>query len=274
VWPGSACPTCREEIRFYDNVPMFSWLVLRGRCRNCKAPISPRYLLVELLTGVLFLFCFLEFGLSLSTLKYCVFCFLIVGLVFIDAEWKLLPDQLTLTGLVVGIAFSIIVPVNDFLAQILPTHMDMSVGGNCWRLVSLGDSVLGAVVGASFIYGVGEIYLRARGVQGMGFGDVKLMAMVGAFLGTRLTVVTLFGASLVGSLFGLTAVLNVWCIRTRRRVERNHEPFAVARRRAWHSASLVYRFYQIPFGVFLGSVALIALFFGNALLRRYWSLYG
>src|SRR5580704_2147774 len=102
VTPRSACPECKEPIALYDNVPVFSWLVLRGRCRNCKAPISPRYLLVELLTGVLFLLCFLEFGLTLSTLKYCVFSFLIIGLVFIDAEWKLLPDKLTLTGLVIG----------------------------------------------------------------------------------------------------------------------------------------------------------------------------
>jgi leader peptidase (prepilin peptidase) / N-methyltransferase len=273
VWPGSACPDCKSPIHFYDNVPVFSWLVLRGRCRNCKAPISPRYLLVELFTGVLFLLCFLEFGLSMSTLKYCVFSFLIIGLVFIDAEWKLLPNKLTLTGLVVGLGFSLFVPVNDFLGQIMPSFMYSSLGGNSWRLVSLMDSALGALVGASFIYGVGEIYLRARGVEGMGFGDVKLMAMVGSFLGVRLTVITLFGASLVGSLFGLAMILNVWRKRTRRRVVRNHEPLAVARKRAWQSASMVYRFYQIPFGVFLGSMALFSLFFGNALLRGYWGLF-
>ena len=228
---------------------------------------------MELLTGVLFLLCFLEFGLSLSTLKYCVFSFLIIGLVFIDAEWKLLPDKLTLTGLVVGLASSLFVPVNDFIGQIMPSFMHSSLGGNSWRLVSFMDSALGALVGASFIYGVGEIYLRARGVEGMGFGDVKLMAMVGSFLGVRLTVITLFGASLVGSLFGLAMILNVWRKRTQRRVVRNHEPMGVARKRAWQSASMVYRFYQIPFGVFLGSMALFSLFFGNALLRGYWGLF-
>jgi leader peptidase (prepilin peptidase)/N-methyltransferase len=225
-----------------------------------------------LLTGLLFLLCFQEFGLSLSTLKYCVFSFLIIGLVFIDAEWKLLPDKLTLTGLGIGLVFSLLVPVNDFLEQIMPSFMTMSLGDNSWRLVSLMDSALGAVVGASFIYGVGEIYLRARGVEGMGFGDVKLMAMVGSFLGVRLTVLTLFGASLVGSLFGLATILNVWRKRTRRRQVRNHEPLAVARKRAWHSASMVYRFYQIPFGVFLGSMALFALFFGKDVLRHYLGL--
>ena len=273
MWPGSACPKCKTPIHFYDNVPVFSWLILRGRCRNCKEPISPRYVLVELLTGLLFLLCFLEFGLSLSTLKYCVFSFLIIGLVFIDAEWKLLPDKLTLTGLGIGLAFSLLIPVNDFLEQIMPSFMQMSLGDNSWRLVSFMDSALGAVVGASFIYGVGEIYLRARGVEGMGFGDVKLMAMVGSFLGVRLTVLTLFGASLVGSFFGLAMILNVWRKRTRRRQVRNHESLPIARKRAWQSASMVYRFYQIPFGVFLGSMALFALFFGNAVLRRYWGLF-
>jgi leader peptidase (prepilin peptidase) / N-methyltransferase len=273
VWPGSACPKCKSPIHAYDNIPVFSWLILRGRCRNCKEPISPRYLFVELLTGILFLLCFLEFGLTLSTLKYCVFSFLIVGLVFIDAEWKLLPDKLTLTGLAIGLGFSVFVPVNDFLEQIWPSFLQASLGGNSWRVVSLMDSALGALVGASFIYGVGEIYLRARGVEGMGFGDVKLMAMVGSFLGVRLTVITLFGGSLVGSLFGLAMIVNVWRKRTARRLARNHEPVAIARKRAWHSATLVYRFYQIPFGVFLGSMALFALFFGNALLKGYWGLF-
>lgn len=274
VWPGSACPKCNTPIHFYDNVPVLSWLILRGKCRTCKAPISPRYLFVELLTAVFFLFCFLEFGPTLSTLKYCIFSFLIIGLVFIDAEWKLLPDKLTLTGLVIGVIFSLFVPVNDFLEQMVPVFTNSSFhAGFSPRFLSLLDSGLGALVGASFIYGVGEIYLRARGIEGMGFGDVKLMAMVGAFLGVRLTVLTLFGASLVGSLFGLAMILNVWRKRTRRRLRRNHEPLTVARKRAWQSASMVYRFYQIPFGVFLGGMALFALFFGNVLLHSYWGLF-
>ncbi len=107
----------------------------------------------------------------------------------------------------------------------------------------------------------------------MGLGDVKLMAMVGAFLGVRLTVLTIFGASLVGSLFGLGTILAVWSKRTRRRMARNREPANMARRRAWRSAKTVYRHYEMPFGVFLGAMAIVAFFFGPALLRWYWGSY-
>src|ERR1019366_1271801 len=122
------------------------------------------------------------------------------------------------------------------------------------------------------IYGAGAIYLRARGVEGMGFGDVKLMAMVGAFLGLKLTVFTLFTASIAGSFFGLGTVLVVWSKRTRRRMARQHESARVARRRAWESAAIALRRHQMPFGVFLGGMAMIAFFFGNQMLRWYWGL--
>ena len=127
-------------------------------------------------------------------------------------------------------------------------------------------------MGASFIYGAGAIYLRARGVEGMGFGDVKLMAMIGAFLGIRLTILTIFGASVVGSLAGISTVLIVWVKRTRRRMQRNHESASLARRRGWESASIALRRFPMPFGVFLGSMAMMASFFGNRLLVWYWRL--
>jgi leader peptidase (prepilin peptidase)/N-methyltransferase len=143
-----------------------------------------------------------------------------------------------------------------------------------WRIWSLSDSLLGAAVGASFLYGAAAIYLRARGVEGMGFGDVKLMAMIGAFLGTRLTVLTIFTASLAGSLFGLSTVLAVWMKRLRRihaRTARSRISPDDARRRAWQSARLALRFYELPFGVFLGGMALVSFVFGNRLLHWYWS---
>src|SRR5208337_4319959 len=120
VTPRSACPQCKHPIAFYDNLPVLSWLILRGRCRNCKTRISPRYLLIELLTGGLFLACFGFFGLTISTLKYCVFSFLLLGLIFSDAETKLLPDKMTVPGLVLGVIFSLLVPVNDLASQFLP----------------------------------------------------------------------------------------------------------------------------------------------------------
>ena len=273
VLPSSKCPKCNSAIKFYDNIPVLGWLVLRGRCRRCHAPISPRYIVVELLTGLLFLACYAKLGLTLAALKCCVLGFLLLGLIFTDAETKLLPDKLTLPGLAIGLLFSLFVPVNDLASQLLPGIISLPVSSDIsWHLLSLIDALFGAAIGASFIYGAGAIYMRWRGVEGMGFGDVKLMAMVGAFLGLRLTVLTIFTATLAGSLFGVSTVFVVWMKRTHRRIVRNHEPAAQARKRAWQSASVVYRYYQMPFGVFLGSMALVAFFFGQQFLRWYWGL--
>jgi len=273
ITPRSACPKCKQLIALYDNLPVLSWLILRGHCRHCKTSISPRYLIIELLTGLLFVGCYWYFGLTLSTLKYCTFGFLLIGLIFTDAETKLLPDKLTLTGLALGILLSLFVPVSDLISQLLPGIINLPFSGDISaRLLSLLDSLLGAAVGASFIYGAGAIYLRWRGTEGMGFGDVKLIAMIGAFLGLKLTVFTIFTASLAGSMFGITTVLVVWMKRTHRFAKRLASAQA-ARQRAWQSAQVVYRNYQMPFGVFLGSMALVALFFGERFLRwygRFW----
>jgi leader peptidase (prepilin peptidase)/N-methyltransferase len=271
--PRSACPGCKQPIAFYDNIPILSWLILHGRCRNCKTKISARYLFIEALTGALFLACYACFGLTLATLKFCTFGFLLLGLIFTDAETKLLPDKLTLTGLGLGVFFSLLVPVNDLATQFVPGMISLPFSAElATRLLSLADSLLGAALGASFIYGAGAMYLRWRGTEGMGFGDVKLMALVGAFLGVKLTIFTIFTASLAGSLFGLAAVLVVWMKRTRRFMRR-FPSLRAARQRGWQSAQMMYRHYQMPFGVFLGSMALVALFVGNQFLRwygRFW----
>ncbi|PYV48846.1 MAG: prepilin peptidase [Acidobacteria bacterium] len=257
VHPGSACPKCGKAIQFYDNIPVLSWLILRGKCRNCSTPITPRYLIVELLTGCVFLVCYWHFGLSLATLKCAIFGFLLLGLIFTDAETRLLPDKMTLSGLVIGLIFSWFVPVNDLLSALLPGVLQVPVSLHfSYRLYSFLDATLAAVIGASFLYGAGAIYLRARGVQGMGFGDVKLMAMIGSFVGLRLTILTIFAASLAGSAFGLSTVLAVWVKRTARRKRAFHETSAVARKRAWPSAMIALRRYQMPFGVFLGTMGL------------------
>jgi leader peptidase (prepilin peptidase)/N-methyltransferase len=272
VQPRSACPRCEQPIAFYDNVPIVSWLILRGRCRRCQAPISPRYLAIELLTGALFLACYMHFGLTLATLKYCTFGFLLLGLMFTDAETQLLPDKMTLPGLAMGLGFSLVIPVNDLVSEILPGLVRLSASNGGWRLLSLLDAITGAALGASFLYGAGAIYLRARGHEGMGFGDVKLMAMVGAFLGVRLTIFTIFAASIAGSLFGLWTLCAVWMKRTRRRMLRLHESAPQARRRAWGSATIALQRFPVPFGVFLSGMAMVALFFGNHLLGWYWRL--
>jgi len=143
-----------------------------------------------------------------------------------------------------------------------------------WRLASLLDSLMGAAVGAAFIYGAGLLYLKWKGVEGMGFGDVKLMAMIGSFLGMRMTIFIIFVAAVAGSFFGLVLILIVWRKRLRRRLQRGHEPPQIARRRAWQSAKLLYRQFEIPFGSFLGSVALLVLFYGDDLIRWYMKLFG
>jgi leader peptidase (prepilin peptidase) / N-methyltransferase len=271
VTPRSACPHCGNLIPLYHNLPVLSWLLLRGKCRSCNQPISPRYLVIELLTGVLFLGCYAHFGLTLAALKSVVLGYLLLGLVFTDAETKLLPDAMTLPGLALGIAFSLVVPVNDLASRIMPGLISTAMRSEIsWRLWSLSDSLLGAAVGASFLYGAAAIYLRARGVEGMGFGDVKLMALIGAFLGTRLTVLTIFASSLAGSLFGLSTVFAVWRKRVRRIAAARGASSPDARRRAWQSARLALRYYEMPFGVFLGGMALLSFLFGNRLLHWYW----
>jgi leader peptidase (prepilin peptidase)/N-methyltransferase len=276
VAPRSACPHCGDPIPLYHNLPVLSWLILRGKCRSCKQPISPRYLAIEVLTGLLFLGCYAHFGLTLAALKCAVLGYLLLGLIFTDAETKLLPDAMTLPGLALGILFSLVVPVNDLASRIMPGMVSPAMRMSSeisWRMWSLADSLLGAAVGASFLYGAAAIYLRARGVEGMGFGDVKLMAMIGAFLGTKLTVLTIFASSLAGSLFGLSTVLAVWMKRTRRIQARGTSSgisLKDARRRAWQSARLALRYYEMPFGVFLGCMALLSFLFGDRLLHWYW----
>ncbi|MGA2962408.1 MAG: prepilin peptidase [Candidatus Korobacteraceae bacterium] len=261
VSPRSACPKCGKQIAAYDNVPVLSWLWLRGHCRHCHTRITPRYMIVELTLGLLFFACFAEFGLQAETLKWCTFSFLLLGLIFTDAETHLLPDKLTLPGLALGFAWSLMTVVPG------PLGFYFNPGASRAPLLSLGDAFIGATVGAGLIYGTAAIYLRLRGVEGMGLGDVKLMAMVGAFLGAPLTLFVLATASIFGGLFGAMVVFNIFrkrLLRYRRSAGASHQ---VAR--AWQSASLSLRFYEIPFGVLLGSMAFFALFAGQRFLIWY-----
>jgi leader peptidase (prepilin peptidase) / N-methyltransferase len=272
VRPRSACPACQAPIAAYDNIPVLSWLMLRGKCRHCKVQISPRYVAVELLTGCLFALSYYASLESLEPIAYaikmCVFSFLLIGLVFTDAETKLLPDLLTKPGIVLGLLLSIFVPVEG-PAQALTARW----GEFDWRLVSFINSVAGAVFGAAFILGVAFLYQALRGVEGMGMGDAKLMAMIGAFLGIKLTLLVLLLATLTGSLFGISLMLIVWRKRIARRRRRNPEPAAVVRSRAWQSAKLIFRNFEIPFGVFLGAAAAFAAFYGAPVLHWYLRWY-
>jgi leader peptidase (prepilin peptidase)/N-methyltransferase len=285
VSPRSACPACEAPIAAYDNIPVLSWIMLQGRCRKCKAPISPRYAGVELLTGALFAAAFLsapamarfiqrqwqldampnEF---LIAAKLCVLSFLLIGLIFTDAETKLLPDLLTKPGMALGLFFSLFVPLEGPARSFLPAIDN-------WRVLSLINSVAGLVLGSAFIWGVALLYEAVRGVEGMGRGDVKLMALIGAFLGVKFTLLVLVVGSIIGSFFGMFLILWVWQKRLRRRRRKNSaEAGSVSRSRAWNAAILIYRNFEIPFGVFLGTAALVSAFWGAALVQWYLRLSG
>lgn len=287
VSPRSACPACEAPIAAYDNIPVLSWLVLGGKCRKCKTPISPRYAAVELLTGVLFVASYLAAlgklpggvltpdplcdaigGPLTAAIKLCVLSFLLIGLIFTDAETQLLPDLLTKPGIALGLAFSLIVPLGG------PARYFLRGVGDC-RILALVNSISGLVLGAAFIWGVALLYEAVRGAEGMGRGDVKLMALIGAFIGVELTLLVLLLGSLIGSLFGGFLIVWVWLKRlARRRKRKPSEPADVARSRAWQSARLIPRYFPIPFGVFLGVGALISAFWGHSLIEWYKNISG
>jgi leader peptidase (prepilin peptidase)/N-methyltransferase len=263
VSPRSFCPECSTPIAAYDNIPLLSWIILRGKCRNCGARISPRYAIVELLTGVFFALSYMAAGSTPEALKLSALSFLLIGLIFTDAETKLLPDLLTKPGIALGLGFSLLVPLEGPAGFFLPRLESL-------RVVSLLNSLAGAILGSAFILGIALLYEALRGVEGMGRGDVKLMALIGAFLGVKQTLLVLLLGSVFGSCFGVLLILSVWRKRlARRRRRKPAESAAVAQSRAWQSAKLVYRNFEIPFGVFLGTAALFAAFWGRALVQWY-----
>lgn len=265
----SFCPNCKAQIAAYDNIPVLSWLLLRGRCRNCRQPISPRYAVIEVFTGMLFLACFLRFGgVTAVSLKAIVFCYLILGLIFTDLEMRILPDAMTLPGIAMGMLFASVIPLHGFLELKYAFPSAFATVWHSPRLLSVADSALTALLGAAVLFGVAELYFRLRGFEGMGLGDVKLIAMIGAFLGTRMMVFVLFGASLAGAIYGVAVLVSIYWRRRQR-----YDGRPDAGKKAWRSASKAMRLVEMPFGVFLGGVALIAVFYGNLLMRWYFGLF-
>jgi leader peptidase (prepilin peptidase)/N-methyltransferase len=227
VRPRSRCPSCGQEIRWYDNLPVLSWLLLRGRCRDCRAPISARYPLVEILTGLLAVTLALRLGLTLQMLGAFYFAASLLALTYIDLDHQLLPDRITLPGIAVGIALAALAPAGE-------------------RWVALGSAVLGVIVGGGILWLVAWLYHLWSGREGMGGGDVKLLAMIGAFLGWQGVLLTLLLASFIGSAVGVAIMI---------------------RRRA--DARLA-----IPFGPFLALGAIVALFWGDRIVHWYISSVG
>jgi leader peptidase (prepilin peptidase)/N-methyltransferase len=183
AWPASHCTTCNRTLRWYENVPVFSWAVLRGRCRTCGSGISTRYPIVELTTGALFLAGYYAFGLTPLLAVRLLFACAMVVLFAIDLEHQILPNEITLPGVVIGFLFSLALPPG-------------------WR-----SSLIGLLVGGLFPFLIAEAYLRIRGREGMGMGDFKMLAMVGAFLGWPLVWVTLILACILGVVIGGGALL-------------------------------------------------------------------
>jgi leader peptidase (prepilin peptidase)/N-methyltransferase len=274
VSPRSACPHCHVPIAAFDNIPVLSWLILGGRCRHCHVRITPRYAAVELIGGLLFLLSFLQAGPSVEAIKGCILCFLFLGLTFTDAETHLLPDAMTLPGLGIALIFSYFSLVPGPAYYLFPLHfqddptrlhMDIQLG-----LRSLANSLMGAAIGSGILYAIGWLYLKLRRVDGIGLGDVKLMAMAGAFLGPVLTLFVLCTASLLGGTYGIFVLINVF----RKRFARYRIRFGTqAASRALQSAQIAMRGLEIPFGVFLCVMSIVSWFYGTQMIRGYMGLF-
>lgn len=220
AWPGSRCPSCQAPIRPLENIPLLSYLILRGRCRHCRKPISWRYPLVEALNGLGYVLLLWQFGLIWTTAIYALFFSSLVVVTFIDLDYQIIPDLITLPGIGVGLAAGYFLP-QGFMS-----------------------SLIGFLVGGGFFYLVADLSYRILKQEGMGGGDIKLIAMIGAFLGWHQVILTIFLASLSGAVIGLSIMaVKGWARRT-----------------------------PIPFGPFLAFGAVLALFWGPAMMEWYVSI--
>jgi len=218
VHPGSSCPHCKTMISFYDNIPIVSYLVLMGKCRHCKAPIALRYPFVEFLTGILALACMVAFGPTMHGVLNFFFIATLIVVTFIDLDHRIIPDVITLPGIPVFFLFSFAIPTISWL-----------------------DSIIGILVGGGCLFSVAWIYHAITGRDGMGGGDIKLLAMMGAVMGWKGILFTIFAASAVGTVVGLATMI------------KSSKGMRLA----------------IPFGPFLALGGILYLFFGTAIIRWY-----
>jgi leader peptidase (prepilin peptidase)/N-methyltransferase len=221
VSPGSRCPACGYELRAADNIPVLSYIVLGGKCRKCRASISPRYPIVEAITAIVFVLHYLVFGWTALLVVRAVFSAAMIALFAIDLEHHLLPDRITLPGIVAGLLASLFLPPG------------------------LRDALIGMVVGGGILWVIGEAYFRYAGDEGMGGGDVKMLAMIGAFLGWELVILTLVLSSVAGAVIGV---------------------IVIALRRGGMK-------YALPYGTFLALAALTASLYGRQIVDWYTGLY-
>ncbi len=265
VTPESRCPRCATPIKPYDNVPVLGWLWLRGKCRSCGLPISPMYPLVELLTGLLFVACYLEFGVTQVTVKWLFFTCLIIVLTITDLRVRLLPDVVNWPGAAAGLFFSAFVPPNDGAALWVSTNFFH------WlpplRVLGLLDAVLGAAFGSLLLWGAATLYKVVRGREGMGLGDMKMMVMVGTFVGLRGSFLTILLGTFLGSIVGVAIILGLYASGWQRELaERaSRRSLGTVKALRWTIASQ----YQLPLGTFLGIAALLVVYV-EPQLRIHW----
>jgi len=248
VFPNSACPKCGTAIRPYDNIPLVSWLILGGKCRSCKASISARYPAVELLTALMFVLAYWRFGFGAFLPVAFIFMAAMIALIFIDAEHMILPNVITYPLLGFASMLRIVFPSffrGVYLSDINAWPFSLLSSTPIWALSILG-ALLGAIVGGGFLWLVGEAWKRLRGVEAMGLGDVKMMAAVGALLGWRLSLLSIFIGAFSGALIGIALIA--------RQKDRDFQM-------------------QVPFGIFLGIGSIISLLFGDALIGWYLSTF-
>ena len=244
VFPNSRCPSCSAVIAFYDNVPVLSYLLLGGRCRGCKERISPRYPAVELITGLLFAAVTWHTGVSAALPFDLAFVSALMALIFIDAEHMILPNAITYPGIAFAIVARLAIPylVGEPHFDDLPWLLEgLFQGWPLWA-ASLGGAALGALIGGGSLWLMGWTWEKLRGIEAMGLGDVKMMFMVGAYLGWRLTILTIFIGVFSGSVIGIVVAV----VQGRKDLK-------------------IY----LPFGIFLGIGAIAALLIGRQIVEWY-----
>jgi leader peptidase (prepilin peptidase)/N-methyltransferase len=242
VAPPSHCPRCKKDIRFYDNIPIISFLVLRGKCRNCGEPISWRYPLVELMNGLFYLWIVREFPIGGEAFLMMVLCSSLIVITFIDIDHQIIPDVITLPGMLLGLSLAPF--FMSALGDPLPFNLDGILPNTGPYLTAFLNSLIGLILGGGPLFAIGWLWEKLRHVEAMGGGDVKLMGMVGSFLGWKGALLSIMLGALAGSIVG------VWLIAMRR-----------------HKMDRV-----IPFGPFLAAGAVAAAFYGPDIIGWYLGL--
>jgi leader peptidase (prepilin peptidase)/N-methyltransferase len=222
VKPLSQCPHCHHPIRFYDNIPLISFIILRGKCRDCEETISWRYPLVELITALLSLLLFLKFGLSLNFLVFFIFTAVLVVITFIDLDYQIIPDILTLPGIPIFFLLAIFVVKVPWL-----------------------EALIGLLIGGGVLYAIAFVYKLLTKREGMGGGDIKLLGMIGGFLGWKSLIFILLVSSFTGAVVGVAAMI----------IKKQDMKYAV------------------PFGPFLSLAAIAYFFWGDAFVRLLFMRY-